>query len=52
MLSIGKSMLVFGNVEPMCEVYRKINEISSGQLIGIAGTSSDRIPYHSSSISE
>jgi predicted Zn-dependent peptidase len=36
MLAMGKNMLVYGKVDPIGETYRKIDNISSSDLLGIA----------------
>lgn len=36
MLSMGKSLLVYGSVDPLAEIYRKIDLVSSQNLLDIA----------------
>jgi predicted Zn-dependent peptidase len=36
MLSMGKSMLVYGKVDPVEETYRKIESVSAANLMDLA----------------
>jgi predicted Zn-dependent peptidase len=42
MLSLGKSLLIFDHVDSMDEVFRKIDDVTTTELLDIAGTVFDR----------